>query len=54
VQRTAKSRGVRIAAVVRPKTDLRLLARAIVELSTSDTDGSLLRELQEKQRRKRP
>ncbi|WP_298864178.1 hypothetical protein [uncultured Microbacterium sp.] len=48
--RTAKSRGVRIAAVVRPKPDLRLLAKAIVELSISDTDGSLLRELQEKQR----
>lgn len=52
--RTAKSRGVRIAAVARPKPDLRLLAKAIVELSISDTDGSLLRELQEKQRRKRP
>lgn len=45
-KRTTKSRGVRIAAVVRPKPDLRLLAKAIVELSVSDADGSLLRELQ--------
>ncbi|GAB2513273.1 hypothetical protein [Paramicrobacterium agarici] len=52
--RTAKSRGVRIAAAARQKTDLRLLAKAIVELSISDTDGSLLSELEERQRRKRP
>lgn len=51
-KRTSRTRGVRIAAVVRPKTDLRLLAKALVELSVSDTDGSLLRELQQKQRQK--
>lgn len=50
-QRTAKSRGVRVAAVARPKLDLRLLAKAIVELCMSDTDGSLLKELQATQQR---
>lgn len=50
--RTAKSRGVRLAALVRPKIDLPLLAKAIVELSMNDTDGSLLKELQAKRQRR--
>ena len=51
-RRTAKNRSIRIAAVVRPKPDVRLLAKALIDLAESDTDGSLLRKLQAKQQRK--
>lgn len=45
-------RGIRIAPVVRPKTDLRLLAKVLVKLSVHDADGALLKKLQEAQKRK--
>lgn len=50
---TATNRNVRIASVARPKPDVRFLAKALIDLSISDTDGSLLRKLQGRQQRRR-
>ena len=46
LNRPPRGRGVYIAAVARQEPDLRLLAKALIGLAESDTDGSLLRELQ--------
>lgn len=51
-KRTAKTRGVRIAAIARPYLDVRHLAKALIGMSRYDTDGSTLKAILEEQRRR--